>query len=59
MITMIILMILGVFVCSAFIFYGIWSDNVKTAFIGVALMIIICFAFEIYCKLNEIAAALN
>lgn len=56
---MIILMILGVFVCSTLIFYGIWSDNVKTAFIGVALMIIICFAFAIYCKLDGIAAALN
>jgi hypothetical protein len=56
---MIILMILGVFVCSVLIFYGIGSDNVKTAFIGVALLIIICFAFAIYCKLNEIAAALN
>ena len=59
MITMVTLMIIGVFVCGALVLYGIGSDNAKTACIGVALLIIICLAFAIYCKLDGIAAALN
>lgn len=59
MITEVTVMIIGVLGCSALILYSIWSNNAKTACIGIALLTIICLAFAIYCKLNEIAAALN